>query len=545
MRTQDGQPRGFGYVTLDSPEAAQKCLAEPQEIDGRIVDMKLAVPEGAQPGAARMKGSYGSSFLGHGGFGMDMYGRDYSDWSGTYDNAYLWSGEQSLGGGHYMDCMELLCSSRGMSAAPGLQIHNDYAEGYDYGDATACIDSGLLLPPFLSSEPQPRQSVPTDFQQLLENNLKMSANAAEFIPRGAQQSKNAAVKKTVRAKAPLGDLTNVNAQPGDLLKPFASPAKANPDIKAGFLNTPGSPSEAASPSQKKLGKPLFLDVDDDEQLTHSPSENNGISDSSQIMSSPATTVEPGSAEASRAAIETTPEEKAVDSENEESSVGSENEQEDDDTEQVDLGEPPSVGSALHASGECKRCNFFAKGRCQNGKDCSFCHYPHEKRKHSRQEKRERKAAWLDSNLNELDAVQTVLGMKSPTGALSPSAAAWQPEAESAALSMLSHTWSMEQSPFQMMTSAPVSAAFLSTVPSTAPSAATTPYPTPLPTPSGALGAGMMFPSSWGAWNEVDVPESSGPKFSRTDLLSLREHMLKKGEVTEEGSLKIRTQKLAA
>merc|ERR1719502_1175158 len=287
--------------------------------------------------------------------------------------------------------MELLCSSRGMSSAPGLHIHNDYAEGYDYGDATACTESGLLLPPFLSSEPQPCKSLPTDYQQLLENNLKMSATAAEFIPRGAQQSKNAAVKKTVRAKAPLGDLTNVNAQPGDLLKPFASPAKANSDIKAGFLNTPGSPSEAASPSQKKLGKPLFQDVDDDEQLTHSPSENNGISDSSQIISSPATTMEPGSAEACRAAIETTPEEKAVNSEHEESSVGSENGEEDDDTDQVDLGEPPSVGSALHASGECKRCNFFAKGRCQNGKDCSFCHYPHEKRKHSRQEKRERKA----------------------------------------------------------------------------------------------------------------------------------------------------------
>lgn len=52
---------------------------------------------------------------------------------------------------------------------------------------------------------------------------------------------------------------------------------------------------------------------------------------------------------------------------------------------------PSLGSAEHASGTCKRCNFFAKGRCQNGKACSFCHLSHEKRKPSRQEKRDRKA----------------------------------------------------------------------------------------------------------------------------------------------------------
>jgi len=57
-------------------------------------------------------------------------------------------------------------------------------------------------------------------------------------------------------------------------------------------------------------------------------------------------------------------------------------------------ELPSLGSAKHSAGECKRCNFFAKGRCLNGLDCTFCHLPHEKRKPSRQEKRERREAWL-------------------------------------------------------------------------------------------------------------------------------------------------------
>merc|ERR1719335_147910 len=47
MRLADGRPRGFGYVTLDSPFAAERCLAEPQIIDSRVVDMKRAVPEGS------------------------------------------------------------------------------------------------------------------------------------------------------------------------------------------------------------------------------------------------------------------------------------------------------------------------------------------------------------------------------------------------------------------------------------------------------------------------------------------------------------------
>ncbi|CAK0891756.1 unnamed protein product [Prorocentrum cordatum] len=47
MRQPDGRPRGFGYVTLDSMAAADRCLAEKQIVDGRVVDMKRAVPEGS------------------------------------------------------------------------------------------------------------------------------------------------------------------------------------------------------------------------------------------------------------------------------------------------------------------------------------------------------------------------------------------------------------------------------------------------------------------------------------------------------------------
>merc|ERR1719446_151189 len=40
------------------------------------------------------------------------------------------------------------------------------------------------------------------------------------------------------------------------------------------------------------------------------------------------------------------------------------------------GDLPSVGSAGHADGSCKRCAFFPKGRCKNGTDCTHCHFPH-------------------------------------------------------------------------------------------------------------------------------------------------------------------------
>jgi hypothetical protein len=53
---------------------------------------------------------------------------------------------------------------------------------------------------------------------------------------------------------------------------------------------------------------------------------------------------------------------------------------------VPSGPLPSLGSALHAEGACKRCCFFPKGRCQNGLDCEFCHFEHEKRKRKKKKK---------------------------------------------------------------------------------------------------------------------------------------------------------------
>lgn len=44
---------------------------------------------------------------------------------------------------------------------------------------------------------------------------------------------------------------------------------------------------------------------------------------------------------------------------------------------------PSVGSEGHFDGTCKRCAFFPKGRCLNGKDCTHCHFPHDPRPRNR------------------------------------------------------------------------------------------------------------------------------------------------------------------
>lgn len=44
----------------------------------------------------------------------------------------------------------------------------------------------------------------------------------------------------------------------------------------------------------------------------------------------------------------------------------------------------SVGSQLHAAGQCKPCHYVKMpGGCYNGKDCTFCHLPHSKSTRSR------------------------------------------------------------------------------------------------------------------------------------------------------------------
>lgn len=94
-------------------------------------------------------------------------------------------------------------------------------------------------------------------------------------------------------------------------------------------------------------------------------------------------------------------EKASGARKEKASKQKDDDYDDDDDEDDDYGPSrplpgfvmpdvlPSVGSAGHGDGTCKRCCFFPKGRCENGEKCDFCHFEHEKRKRLNKKKKKK------------------------------------------------------------------------------------------------------------------------------------------------------------
>jgi hypothetical protein len=338
MRAGDGRPRGFGYVTLDSPAAAQRCLYEPQLIDNRVVDMKLAVPEvGASPK---------NGFAKQAGFNENMLSKyGYGAWSGVdmHDSQSWWPACPSqVAGGQFdqgLDCLQILSLTR---------------------------ESGAL-----------------------------SAGAPEFVPYSELTSPEATPTSrsevSGQQRAPLGEITNV-------VKADDEPKRLKPlltDASQLYSNVP------TSGSSKLLAHDdvVFHIHEDPIEEVQPLSENAGKSD---LLLSP---LKVGKGDLLLTPLPTAGEVQ-VDafrndgSETSDASDPSSDHDYDDKLSEAhgaDLDNLPSIGSALHFSGECKRCNFFAKGRCQNGKDCSFCHLPHEVRKLTRQEKRERR----DAKLQEL------------------------------------------------------------------------------------------------------------------------------------------------
>ncbi|CAE7338241.1 unnamed protein product [Symbiodinium natans] len=67
-------------------------------------------------------------------------------------------------------------------------------------------------------------------------------------------------------------------------------------------------------------------------------------------------------------------------------------------------EHPSLGSAFHDNGSCKRCCFFPRNRCLNGYECEFCHYEHEKRKRKNKKNKKKKAGEHAEDYYSADAV---------------------------------------------------------------------------------------------------------------------------------------------
>jgi len=476
MRQPDGRPRGFGYVTLDSPAAAERCLQEPQSIDGRIVDMKPAVPEGSggmsqggTPATSPKEADAGLNLLAGAQF-MPSY--SWPEAAGSYDSGVMpWWAQghlvQQKPTSQALDCVDLL-SRRSFPPSPAGTAP---ASVFDLaGQRSAAMASFTGMPPtqdlsmhetydgLLSPTNMLDAAHPMDLSTGSVGGI-MSASAPEFFPSGAQQPPTppmtpsstvktptaAAKSKGGRARAPLGELTNLSniVEVDDLLKPFKSPTNNKAGVAEGIL-ADARPENSSPPSssldnhsdarafrRKPTGLLLDSDIFDDEDgcyedpsdeeickagnahLPSPPSSSEGGEVRiEEEMASPAV-AEPCAEESPAATAQdvseatAAPEVVAADVDAESESPEGGDADKDDDAESVsgtatvvDMDSLPSVGSALHGTGECKRCNFFPKGRCQNGKDCTFCHFPHDKRKPSRQEKRERRAAWLEQQLSQ-------------------------------------------------------------------------------------------------------------------------------------------------
>lgn len=348
MRQPDGRPRGFGYVTLDSPVAADRFLREPQVIDDRIVDMKPAVPEAT----ANMCAAHGTTKAG-------------AVATPTTEPAAMLLGMSASD--------SFLLSQQAMAPTsvsyPWLEDQGFYCDsGFggvvvpDIGTAPIGPLSHLGHPMMENSDflshpaTSPALTVP-DCLDILKSQKPATPTAATGPKTGApglsppKPSESPVKITTVSAKlgnvssgdsrsVPLGDVTNLLDESGRQqdLKP-SEPLRVETCRRAPVVVSPVG-SEA----------PEDCFVFEDRQDSQESSEDIAV-DSAKPLST------------------VTSEAAACDPEL-----------------------LPSMGSALHASGECRRCNFFAKGRCRNGRDCQFCHLPHERRKLSRQEKREQQAA---------------------------------------------------------------------------------------------------------------------------------------------------------
>ncbi|KAJ9510483.1 hypothetical protein QJQ45_015952, partial [Haematococcus lacustris] len=110
VRHPDGGTRGFGFVTFAQSQSAEACAGRTHDIEGRVVEVKQAVPRDAMAerggdmrgrgGPERGRGGYGGSYGGGGGYGDrgGGYGGGYG--GGPYGNR---GGEHTLlrGSGPY------------------------------------------------------------------------------------------------------------------------------------------------------------------------------------------------------------------------------------------------------------------------------------------------------------------------------------------------------------------------------------------------------------------------------------------------------------
>jgi cold-inducible RNA-binding protein len=71
-----GRPRGFGFVTMSTPEEAEKAIQElhGKDLDGRALTVNIAKPREERPGGGGGgRRDYGGGGHGGGGGGRDRY----------------------------------------------------------------------------------------------------------------------------------------------------------------------------------------------------------------------------------------------------------------------------------------------------------------------------------------------------------------------------------------------------------------------------------------------------------------------------------------
>lgn len=415
MRQPDGRPRGFGYVTLDSPIAAARCLQEPQVIDDRTVDMKRAVPEGTEdadpaavesagfpplakarrqprsPGAAAFpppgqmwqSGLLGTHALAAAKPGM-MVGSVGDASFRTFAPSPLMLPEEPCRDPH-MAWGGVPWPSAGTT--PG---HSPSAEGLAFYP-NDCLEVLHRHPAGQAGLPYPQlYAMPNTFESgALHGNGggELSAAAPEFVPKAA-----------MTAAACTAD-TNIDQE---------IPDASSVALLSSEAATEGTETSLAQPTRKVLGE-LTNTIAMGYSCTKESKKSDEVETTGLggLFGGAENSFEP---KRSRAAEDDDDEQILMDDEalgeEESSDSGAASSSGGDSPGGVGADEVPpppdqplpSIGSMDHFAGNCRRCNFFPKGRCQNGQDCTFCHYTHERRKPSRQEKRERLAAWQQQQL---------------------------------------------------------------------------------------------------------------------------------------------------
>jgi len=75
MDRMSGRPRGFGFVTMSTPEEAQKAIEalNGAELDGRALTVNIARPREERPGGGGGRREFGGGRGGGGGGGRSRY----------------------------------------------------------------------------------------------------------------------------------------------------------------------------------------------------------------------------------------------------------------------------------------------------------------------------------------------------------------------------------------------------------------------------------------------------------------------------------------